>query len=182
MRPITLRPAAELAADKPHGTRIKYLGGCRCLPCRASNAAYERERAARRRSGIIGTLIPSDTARLHLLHLSSKNVGRGSVSKASDLSHLLLSSIKSGKQKQVRKSTERKILSIDEGAIGDHGLVSSTETYRQISVLCSEGFTKSVLARRIGVSANVLTRKKPKIRAITAARVERFYRLIMKGA
>ena len=50
-RPSTLRSAVELAAGKPHGTRIRYVGGCRCLPCRAANSRYESERQAARKLG-----------------------------------------------------------------------------------------------------------------------------------
>lgn len=40
------RKARGLAADDPrHGTRLGYNGwGCRCQPCRAANAEYQRAR------------------------------------------------------------------------------------------------------------------------------------------
>lgn len=52
MRPPSLAPAHVLAATKQHGTRIRYMGGCRCLPCRAANSRYECERQARRNLGL----------------------------------------------------------------------------------------------------------------------------------
>lgn len=27
-------------ADRPHGTRARYQGGCACVPCKAAEAAY----------------------------------------------------------------------------------------------------------------------------------------------
>lgn len=32
-----------------HGTRSRYNAGCRCVDCKAANAAYMRERAAKER-------------------------------------------------------------------------------------------------------------------------------------
>ena len=40
----SLRSAAVLSIDKPHGTRLKYMGGCKCMLCRAANSRYETER------------------------------------------------------------------------------------------------------------------------------------------
>lgn len=46
-----LRSAAELAAGKPCGTRVRYYAGCRCKPCRKANSLYEAERAAAKARG-----------------------------------------------------------------------------------------------------------------------------------
>lgn len=46
-----LKPAAELAKVRPHGTRLKYVGGCRCDACRSANSAYERDRQLARKHG-----------------------------------------------------------------------------------------------------------------------------------
>jgi hypothetical protein len=72
-RPATLAPAAVLAVGKPHGTRIKYLGGCRCLLCRAANSRYECDRARLRRLGLANGIVDAAPARAHLFKLS--NVG-----------------------------------------------------------------------------------------------------------
>lgn len=44
-RPLDLPPAERYA----HGTRARYVAGCRCPPCRASNTAYYHQRQARAR-------------------------------------------------------------------------------------------------------------------------------------
>lgn len=182
MRPIALKPAAELAAGKPHGVRLKYIAGCRCLPCRAAHARYMRERAALRRAGQSNVLVSADAARMHLLELSKRKVGLDAASAASDVSRTLLSTIRSGVHKKIRKSTESRILNIDEFAVSDGAYLPSFQSRKQVAYLCSEGFTKEELARRVGVSLNVIQMKWPHIRASTAARIDRFYRLIMKGA
>ena len=43
-----LRPIAELGGSRPHGTRLRYLAGCKCFHCRRANSDYERERQAAR--------------------------------------------------------------------------------------------------------------------------------------
>lgn len=43
MKPADLPPAERFE----HGTRARYVTGCRCAPCRASNTAYYHERKAR---------------------------------------------------------------------------------------------------------------------------------------
>lgn len=46
-------------AEEPHGTRHRYLGGCRCLPCRAANSRYSCERAAAQRAGDCRGFVPT---------------------------------------------------------------------------------------------------------------------------
>lgn len=41
---------AKHASTAPCGTAARYWRGCRCEACRRANAAYSRERAAKRRS------------------------------------------------------------------------------------------------------------------------------------
>jgi hypothetical protein len=38
--------STEPKALPPHGDRRRYQLGCRCVPCKAANAAYRRERYA----------------------------------------------------------------------------------------------------------------------------------------
>lgn len=42
MRPTDMSPAEHFK----HGTRSRYVSGCRCAGCRASNAAYYHKRQA----------------------------------------------------------------------------------------------------------------------------------------
>src|SRR5260370_12030990 len=70
-----LRSAVELAADKSHGTRLKYMGGCKCIPCRAANSRYEVERSAARKAGDWNGIVDADRARTHIRKLSKAGVG-----------------------------------------------------------------------------------------------------------
>lgn len=51
-----------------HGTTVRFWRGCRCLPCRAANANYQRELADRRRQGIV-TLVDAEPPRAKLRRL-----------------------------------------------------------------------------------------------------------------
>ena len=46
-------------AEDSHGTRRRYLGGCRCVPCRAANSRSSGERAAAQRSGDWRGFVPT---------------------------------------------------------------------------------------------------------------------------
>ena len=112
MRPPHLKTAAELAEDKPHGTRIKYLGGCRCKDCRAANTKYELDRHALACRNRGNPLVPADPARRHLFTLSLRGIGWRTVEKISGVSHGVLKLIKSGSRRQIRRKTEQKILAV----------------------------------------------------------------------
>jgi hypothetical protein len=175
-------PSAEVFADRPHGTRLRYISRCRCVPCRAANSRYETARAAARRAGDWRGIVPADTARAHLLRLSRLGVGYKSVAAAGDVTPSILFAIRTGARKRIRASTERAILAVDEQAIADHALVSPAATWRRIRALLEEGFSKAELARRLGYKTPKLQLGRPgrrRILAATAAKIERFYRLMV---
>ncbi len=178
MRPLSLAPAAVLAAAKPHGTRIRYVGGCRCLPCRAANSRYETERAAQRRMGLGNGLVPAKRARRHLSALSAKGVGRRAVAEASGVSATILMLVKSGRRTQIRSDTERRILAVNTGCASDGALISAQSTWRLIDRLLDEGFSRKELARRLGYRSG-LQLNRARITVRNAGRVRRFYDRIM---
>ena len=59
-----LKPITELAAEKPHGTRLRYIAGRHCFQCRRANSDYERQRKAARLAGDWNGLVPAERARL----------------------------------------------------------------------------------------------------------------------
>jgi hypothetical protein len=182
MRPDDLPSISELAQRKEHGTRLRYMGGCRCIPCRAANSRYETERAAARKAGDWNGLVSAAKARKHLAKLSQAGIGRRSVAAACDISLTVICEIKSGKKKQIRARTSRKILSVTREAIQDGTLIKGDRTWKLINRLLSEGFSKAELARRLGYKTPAIQIKPCRITARTARRVERFYRKIMAGA
>ena len=173
-----LRPAAELAADKPHGTRLRYIGGCKCFQCRRANSDYERERKAARAAGDWNGLVPSGRARAHLVSLSRAGVGKRAVQAASDVCMTVLQDIRTGKKPQIRARTERRILAVTREMVSDRALVKPGRTHRLIEQLLEEGFSKAELARRLGYARPALQFRRSRMTARNVAKVERLYRTL----
>lgn len=171
-----LRPAAELAADRSHGDRLRYVGGCRCDDCRAANARYERERIAARRAGDWNGIVPADRARAHLMKLSKAGVGRRAVAAASDVADTVLQDIRTGRKKRIRARTERLILAVGKAQASDHSLMSARRTHKLIAELLEEGYTEAFIAGRLGYRARYLQLGAQTVTVRNAARVERLHR------
>lgn len=176
--PSGMKDAGVLAGRKPHGTRIRYVAGCRCLPCRAANSNYEHQRADRRKAGAGNQLVPAGRARAHLSTLSHNHIGRRSVARLSGVSAGVLWSIRAGRRRRIRKQTERRILQVTVRLAQANTLVKAGPTWKRIDRLLHEGFSKGELARRLGFSR--LRMGKFWTTAERAGRVAKFYKQIME--
>lgn len=179
-----LRPAAELAATKPCGTRVRYYAGCRCSECRAANSAYERERAEARKRGEHNGLVSADQARAHLLKLSKRGVGRKTAADAAKVAASVVSKIIDGQRTRIRAQTEKRILAVTETTAADGARKSARATWRMLDELIDAGYSKA----RLG--SEILGRKVPSLQISrrfvevkTEARVRAVYeRLRMANA
>ncbi|MEO8101353.1 MAG: hypothetical protein ABI790_02435 [Betaproteobacteria bacterium] len=174
----SLRQVAELAAGKPHGTRLRYLAGCKCFHCRRANSDYERVRQAARAAGDWNGIISSVKARHHLRMLSGRGVGRNAVSAATDCSRTILQKIFSGSRKHIRARTERKILGVTPACASDGTLTGAAPTWALIDELVALGYTKSLLAARLGSKYGAIQFSKTFVRIGTAARVRKLHRAL----
>lgn len=159
---------------------MRYLGGCRCMECRAANSRYSMERDRAVRSGEWDGLVPAMLALAHMKWLSRRGVGYRSVADAASVSRTVVFKILQGKRTAMRRSTEKRILAVTVDAVADSGIVDAAKTWAQIERLRKEGFTLAELARRLGYK-NDAVQFKDRILARNAARVDRFYRLHFKG-
>ena len=165
-----------------HGTRHRYMGGCKCMECRAANSRYETMRAAARRRGESNRIVSAERARAHMRWLSKNGVGRHSVSAATDISDSLLYGICNGTRARLRENTERKILAVDLSVRGGATLISSLHTWRLIHELLDRGYTKTQLAQWLGYKTPALQLKRgAPITVRNANRVEKLYKLINDG-
>lgn len=171
-----LRPPAELAADKPHGMRLRYMGGCRCTECRKANSSYENERQKARRRGDWNGIVDAANARAHLRKLSRSGVGRRAVRDATDVADSVLAEIRAGKRRRIRARTERKILGVNVACRADHALVSSGATWELINQLIEEGYTKSFIARGLGFKGCAIQLGRKQVTVRRAADVAALHR------
>ncbi|HEV7913022.1 MAG TPA: DUF5131 family protein [Albitalea sp.] len=175
-----LRPAAELAKDRDHGDRLRYIAGCRCDKCRSANTAYERTRAKARKAGDWNGIVSAARAREHMAELSRRGVGRHQVADASGIADSILFSIVAGKRPQIRARTARSILSVTVEAAADRALIDARPTWRLLDELLSSGYTKADLARALGYSTPALQIKRTQCTVRTAFEVQRMHERLRK--
>lgn len=180
MRPVDLKSSAEYAVGRPHGTRIRYLGGCKCVPCRAANSRYETERALARKNGDWNGFVKAERTARHLKMLSARGIGRGTVSEISGISEFVIGEINAGRKLQIRARTQRKILSVTRKAVNGAMIIPAGPTNRLIDLILAEGFTKGELAVRLGLKMRSIQFNRERITMRTAVRVERFYKLMQR--
>jgi hypothetical protein len=173
-----MRSAFELSAGRPHGDRLRYLGGCRCADCRRANCEYEKQRAAARKAGDWNGIVDAAPARAHLAKLSRLGVGRRAVSAATDVADTVLQEIRSGRKRRIRARTERKILAVTKACASDHALVSARRTWRLLNQLLEEGYTRTFIAAELGSQAKrpALQVSREFVLARTAHQVETLHR------
>lgn len=176
-----LRPVTELARTKPHGTRLKYLGGCRCTPCRAANSGYYVERERQIAAGNWNGLISAAPARQHIEMLSDIGIGYKTVADIARMATSSVFKIRTGQRKNIRALNSKAILAIDRDARPDSALVCAKGTWRKINWLLTEGFTKASLAKRLGHKSPALQIRKDRITARTKLKVEQLYNQLRIG-
>lgn len=141
-----------------HGLRSTYQQGCRCLPCRAANAAYH------------GTaLVPAHTARAYLVELEARGLGVRRVATLSGVSATHVQRIRSGRIAQVRAETEACILAVK--SLPAYGaLVPSWPARRLIQNLEREGFSRNALKARFQIPRQTPVGRKVRLRTALTAR------------
>ena len=171
-----LRPIAELGGSRPHGTRLRYLAGCKCFGCRRANSDYERERQAARAAGDWNGFVDADRARAHLRRLARQGVGRRMVASASDVSLSVVQAVRTGRKARIRARTERRILAVTKACRGDAVHVPAGPTWERIEWLLAEGFTKARIARELGMKRPALQLNRHRVTVRNASKVEALWR------
>lgn len=174
-----LRSAKALSESKPHGTRLKYMGGCKCIQCRAANSRYETERAIARKRGESNGIISAENVQRHLLALSKAGIGRRTVADISGVGITAIVKLRNGTRTQCREATARAILAVGTDVLTDAAIISVKPTLRLVRLLVNEGFTHSQLANRLGYKSNSLQLNPSVITAKKANRIQKFYNRIM---
>jgi len=167
------------------GTRTNYVIGCRCEPCTVANRVYarNRERHVRRVAhGIeepVVRFVDATETRDHLLWLRSFGVGLRTVVKLTGLGRTALGQIRSGETKQVHLDTETKILALWRDTRNDAMIVDAGQTWKRITWLQQQGWSKARIARELGYQSNALQIHADRITHRTEQRVEDLVRRVL---
>lgn len=167
---------AILGLRKPHGTRLRYMAGCKCVPCRAANSNYETGRGRLRRLGLANGLVDAGKARRHMLNLTRFGVGRRTIRLRTGISDTVLQKVRSGKRQRIRALTERAILSVTHRDKRGGANIRATDTWERINWLLEEGFTKARIARELGRKMPALQLQKEFVTVKNAKAVEALWR------
>lgn len=161
-----------------HGTRTRYIGGCRCEPCTVANRLYARERERRQARIRYGIEQPpperhtdATEARQHLAWLRTKGIGLRTVAARTGLSRTTVQQIASGQRTQALTTTVDRILAVNAARVPDATIVDGTRTLQQIAELVAAGHTRVSIAERLG-NKRALQYRKPRVTDRTRRKVE----------
>jgi len=167
---------------RQHGTRAKYVADkCRCQPCTAANAAYQRGRErhqARVRYGIEQPrrpFIDATETRQHLLWLSSVGVGRRQIHARSGIGISAIDKIRTGKVTKIRPATADKLLAVGKSMTANRALVDARDTWKKINELLGNGWTKAAIDRALGGRGRTLQIGRIRVTAGTARRIDQLH-------
>lgn len=176
MRARGLLSAAELAADKPCGTRVRYYAGCRCVACRAANTEYESERRRARRAGDHRGLVSAERARQHIESLRVHGIGWRTVADAAKTPFSTVSKILYGERTRVRAHTERRILQVTPACAADRCYVDAAPSWVMLDDLIACGWPRARLASEIiGHPVRALQLNRQRITVRNAHRVRQVW-------
>ena len=91
---------------RQHGTRSMYVGGCRCEPCRAANAADKRTRR------VASPLVPVGPIVEHLRALQAAGVGRRRIARAARIAESTLDRIAREPNSRMVGECARRVLAV----------------------------------------------------------------------
>lgn len=165
-----------------HGTRSKYVAGCRCEPCTVASREYNREWQRHQRRVAYGieeareAFVDATEAREHLRWLRSQGVGMRAVCDATGLSRSALQKIVTGKRTRITPRLADKILAVPRGVARPAAVIDATETWRLIDDLIYLGYPKVRIAKALGQRGPGLQVGRDRVLRRTADRIAEIHR------
>ncbi|MCH8613436.1 helix-turn-helix domain-containing protein [Arsenicicoccus dermatophilus] len=161
--PAMPAPCLHTHTTHQHGTHACYvLDRCRCQPCRAAAAEYERKRVRRNAYGR-ANLIDAGPVRDHVHALQAAGLGRRRIAElagvsSSVLTNLLYPTADREQSSRVTRATAEKVLAVRAApaAAAAGARVSSVGTRRRLQALVAVGWSQAKLAERLGVTRSAI--------------------------
>jgi len=175
-----------LRVGKPY--RLPTCPGINGAPCVAGGAWLKGRRnvgrgycsACLERVTIFNGLVPADRARVHLLALRRKRVGKIAIAEASGVSALLIGHVMDGRAVHMRADTERRLLEVDESCRLDGSLVPAAKSRGIVRRLFDRGFTHANIAALLRMKTPSVQIGNTKfVETKTQAKLERLWRKVV---
>jgi hypothetical protein len=144
-----------------HGEHAGYSRGCRCEACALAHRIYNRERLRvirRYEQGIgpapVSRSVSPDVAQRHLLWLKEKGLSINAVALRSGINEATLKKIRSGRSKQVWRTTEAAILRVRPSDYGPKQMFRSEYCRKIAKAIRDAGYTVVEINQMMGRSAH----------------------------
>lgn len=172
-RPLSV-PSRERLALKPHGTRLRYMGGCRCLPCRAANSNAETRYRRLRMTGRGNPIVDAAAMRRHVERLSTQGLGYKRVARLAGVSISTVGDVLFGRQDGVRRAIADRVLKVRAtlDVLAPSALIPVGPTKAIVDRLMRDGYPAARLATLLGYrSPKLQILRSPTITVRNARRV-----------
>jgi hypothetical protein len=168
-----------------HGTKMRYLAGCRCWRCRRGNAEYERKLNEARKLYGPNDLVSSARVLAHLLYLKTFGIGHKTIAKHARVAKTGLAEIIWSSKQHIRRRSEARILAIQPTLeiLPRNVNIPVAKTMERIKQLIAWGYPKSLISQEgLGNEAGALQvnhSKSQNTTVRTALAIRSFYDLIL---
>lgn len=135
------------SSNPRHGTRARYLRGCRCTACGTGHKEYLRGRSRAIAYGRHHPFTSPEPARQHLANLAAAGVTWQQAAARSGVTKGTIGRIRAGTGTKIRVATETAILAVPVPLRQP----TITGTHRRIQALMRNGWSLPRLATRLGV-------------------------------
>lgn len=143
-----------------HGTRARYMRGCRCTDCFAANGRYcKAYRTAAHRTGAPKRLDPTPVVmRIH--YWEQRGYSHTQIAKAAGLARRVIDAHAKGELKTINPDSARRILAVrlDDSAIPDYLPVDATGTMRRLQAMSVLGHRLKDIAEATHHWSNALSK------------------------
>lgn len=156
----------------PHGTAQRYWAGCRCSPCRAAKAKYQKQYRNNPR-----TLIDSRETKEHIQKLGQMGIGRRTLSALSGVHIHTLCDLIYRNHGQILACTAHKILAVDPALMEARRYpprtpIDSRRYAKMLEEMKAYGLSVLALSEALKRHPQDIRRLRPMILAKTAVRIE----------